>query len=300
MIMRQRRPLDLYQVDDNSCLTCVVANVLFVFEVTDIPDPRWVDREIGRQPNCGARRDRARHLLLQQGLSLQMVCAYEPERFLREGVDYLRRYYHQEWDLSWDEYWTPDRLARHRHECLAAQELSAFENDLATRYASEFSEALAAVEVAARNSAARDNMMAEIQEMGSRLHSSNQLSNEDMQALNTKGQRYNAGSLPPGVPGTPEPDTEKLEETMAYVIAEPCIGTKDNSCVEVCPVDCIHPTPDEPGYDDVEQLYIDPEECIDCDACVEACPVDACFAEDQLPDEWQKYAEVNSNYYKQS
>ena len=62
---------------------------------------------------------------------------------------------------------------------------------------------------------------------------------------------------------------------MAYVIAEPCIGTKDNSCVEVCPVDCIHPTPDEPDYDKVEMLYIDPEECIDCDACVEACPVDA-------------------------
>jgi len=70
---------------------------------------------------------------------------------------------------------------------------------------------------------------------------------------------------------------------MAYVIAEPCIGTKDLSCVEVCPVDCIHPTQDEPGFDDEAQLYIDPEECIDCDACVEACPVDACFAEDQLP-----------------
>ena len=78
---------------------------------------------------------------------------------------------------------------------------------------------------------------------------------------------------------------------MAYVIAEPCIGTKDNSCVEVCPVDCIHPTPDEPDYDKVEMLYIDPEECIDCDACVEACPVDACFAEDQLPDEWASFAE---------
>ena len=76
---------------------------------------------------------------------------------------------------------------------------------------------------------------------------------------------------------------------MAYVIAEPCIGTKDNSCVEVCPVDCIHPTPDEPDYDSVEMLYIDPEECIDCDACVEACPVDACFAEDQVPDEWSKF-----------
>ena len=84
---------------------------------------------------------------------------------------------------------------------------------------------------------------------------------------------------------------------MAYVIAEPCIGTKDNSCVEVCPVDCIHPTPDEPDYDRVEQLYIDPEECIDCDACVEACPVDACFAEDQLPDEWQRFSQVNAEYY---
>src|SRR5215207_7605709 len=70
---------------------------------------------------------------------------------------------------------------------------------------------------------------------------------------------------------------------MAYVIAEPCIDTKDNSGGEVCPVDCIHPTPDEPDYDQVNQLYIDPEECIDCDACVEACPVVACFAEDQLP-----------------
>ena len=75
---------------------------------------------------------------------------------------------------------------------------------------------------------------------------------------------------------------------MTYVIAEPCIGTKDNSCVEVCPVDCIHPTPDEPGYDQAEMLYIDPEECIDCDACVEACPVDAIFAEDQVPEEWQQ------------
>ena len=81
---------------------------------------------------------------------------------------------------------------------------------------------------------------------------------------------------------------------MTYVIAEPCIGTKDNSCVEVCPVDCIHPTPDEPDYDSVEMLYIDADECIDCDACVEACPVDACFAEDQLPAEWAKYAEINA------
>ena len=96
---------------------------------------------------------------------------------------------------------------------------------------------------------------------------------------------------PPKIPPT------NHKEPMAYVIAEPCIGTKDNSCVEVCPVDCIHPTPDEPGYDAAEMLYIDPEECIDCDACVEACPVDACFAEDQLPEEWGKYTQINADYF---
>ena len=82
-----------------------------------------------------------------------------------------------------------------------------------------------------------------------------------------------------------------------YVITEPCTGTKDNSCVEVCPVDCIHPTQDEPDYDEHAQLYIDPAECIDCSACVSACPVDACFAEDQLPTEWTDYAKKNADYY---
>jgi NAD-dependent dihydropyrimidine dehydrogenase PreA subunit len=85
---------------------------------------------------------------------------------------------------------------------------------------------------------------------------------------------------------------------MAYAITEACIGTKDNSCIEVCPVDCIHPTPEEPGYDASEQLFIDPEECIDCDACVEVCPVEAVFAEDMLPPELKRYAELNARYFK--
>ena len=85
---------------------------------------------------------------------------------------------------------------------------------------------------------------------------------------------------------------------MAYIINEPCIKTKDTSCVEVCPVDCIHPAPGEPGFDDAPQLYIDPEECIDCDACVEACPVDAITPEDQVPSEWQHYIEINAGYFK--
>ncbi len=125
-VMRQREPLDLHQVDEYSCLTCVAANVLYVLEVTDAPDTLWVDREVGREPGCGAQRARARRFLLQQCLSLHMVSAYEPERFLQEGFDYLKHYYRQECDSSWDEYWTQHRLERHHRECLAAQELSTF------------------------------------------------------------------------------------------------------------------------------------------------------------------------------
>lgn len=62
---------------------------------------------------------------------------------------------------------------------------------------------------------------------------------------------------------------------MAYVIAEPCIGTKDTSCVDVCPTDCIHPRKDETEFAAVPQLYIDPAACIDCGACLPACPVGA-------------------------
>jgi ferredoxin len=86
---------------------------------------------------------------------------------------------------------------------------------------------------------------------------------------------------------------------VTYVINEPCIGVKDVSCTEVCPVDCIHPTPDEPGFANAEQLYIDPEECIDCDACVEACPVDAIISEDQVPPEWQHHIAKNAAYYQE-
>jgi len=62
---------------------------------------------------------------------------------------------------------------------------------------------------------------------------------------------------------------------MTYVIAEPCIGTKDTACVDVCPVDCIHPRKDEPSFEAETQLYINPAECIDCGACVPVCPVTA-------------------------
>ncbi len=80
---------------------------------------------------------------------------------------------------------------------------------------------------------------------------------------------------------------------MTYVITSPCIGTKDRSCVEVCPVDCIH----DDGDEDM-MLYIDPAECIDCGACEPACPVTAIFAEDDVPAEEAAYTEINRLWYQ--
>jgi len=90
---------------------------------------------------------------------------------------------------------------------------------------------------------------------------------------------------------------------MTYVIGQPCIGTKDASCVDVCPVDCIHPRKDEDGFDSAEMLYIDPEECIDCGACEPACPVNAIGPEDApiegvSDDEWARWLQINIEYYQ--
>ncbi len=96
---------------------------------------------------------------------------------------------------------------------------------------------------------------------------------------------------------------------MAYIIAEPCIGTKDTACVDVCPVDCIHPAknrdyrggPENQGtknFDEVPQLYIDPQECIDCGACVPVCPVTAIFVLEDLPEKWANYTQINADYFK--
>ena len=84
---------------------------------------------------------------------------------------------------------------------------------------------------------------------------------------------------------------------MAYVITEPCIGTKDSACVDVCPVDCIHPRKDEPAFEGAKMLYIHPDECIDCGACVPACPVEAIYALDEVPEKWKDYIQVNTDYY---
>ena len=80
---------------------------------------------------------------------------------------------------------------------------------------------------------------------------------------------------------------------MTFVITQPCIDTTDQSCVDVCPVDCIH---FEEGTD--RMLYIDPVECIDCGACEPACPVTAIFTEDTVPADQQPYTSINALWYQ--
>jgi NAD-dependent dihydropyrimidine dehydrogenase PreA subunit len=80
---------------------------------------------------------------------------------------------------------------------------------------------------------------------------------------------------------------------MTYVIAEPCIGVKDKACIDACPMDCIR------GEEGDPQLYIDPDDCIDCGACEPECPVGAIFLDDGLPPEWRHYLKINADYYQQ-
>ena len=79
---------------------------------------------------------------------------------------------------------------------------------------------------------------------------------------------------------------------MTYVITKPCIGVKDASCLEVCPVRCIATTDEE------EMYHIDAETCINCSYCEPVCPVTAIFVLEDLPEKWANYTQINADYFK--
>jgi ferredoxin len=79
---------------------------------------------------------------------------------------------------------------------------------------------------------------------------------------------------------------------MAYVITDTC--TKDELCVQACPVDCIHPKQDEAAFADAPQLYVNPNDCIDCGACVPVCPTNSVYALDDLPADLGRFTELNA------
>ena len=74
---------------------------------------------------------------------------------------------------------------------------------------------------------------------------------------------------------------------MTFVVTEPCFNCKYTDCIVVCPVECF--------YEGESMLYIHPQECIDCDACVPECPVEAIFGEENVPDEWKDYTQLNAD-----
>lgn len=77
---------------------------------------------------------------------------------------------------------------------------------------------------------------------------------------------------------------------MAYVVAQPCDGCKYTDCVVVCPCDCFR--------EGDRMLYIDPDDCIDCDACLPECPVEAIFYEKDIPEKWQHFITLNAEQAK--
>jgi NAD-dependent dihydropyrimidine dehydrogenase PreA subunit len=84
---------------------------------------------------------------------------------------------------------------------------------------------------------------------------------------------------------------------MAYVITEICVGSKDASCYEACPVDAIGPNPHDVGFTEHEQLFIDAAVCIDCGACDPVCPVEAIYREDELPEEHRGSIAANKSFF---
>ena len=77
---------------------------------------------------------------------------------------------------------------------------------------------------------------------------------------------------------------------MAHVVTEPCIKCKYTDCVVVCPVDAYR--------EDAEMLVIDPDVCIDCGACVPECPVQAIYAEEDVPEKWKSFIQLNAEKAK--
>src|SRR4029077_17878422 len=73
---------------------------------------------------------------------------------------------------------------------------------------------------------------------------------------------------------------------MTHTVCQPCYDCKYTDCVAVCPVECF--------WQDDMMLYIDPEDCIDCEACGRGCPVEAIFAEANVPAQWTSFTPLNA------
>ncbi len=82
---------------------------------------------------------------------------------------------------------------------------------------------------------------------------------------------------------------------MAYVVIDNC--EKDMLCVDSCPTNCIHPLKEEADWESVSQLYINPEECIDCGACVAVCPTNSIHSAEEVPAGKEEFVAKNAAHF---
>jgi ferredoxin len=92
------------------------------------------------------------------------------------------------------------------------------------------------------------------------------------------------------------------------VITAPCEGVCDTACVDVCPVDCIHgpvsvetiratPADERRSHHAGVQMFVNPNECIDCGACIPVCPVSAIYVDDEVPLQYRRFIELNATFF---
>jgi NAD-dependent dihydropyrimidine dehydrogenase PreA subunit len=79
---------------------------------------------------------------------------------------------------------------------------------------------------------------------------------------------------------------------MTFVVTQACVDTKDRSCIQVCPVDCL--------YEGERMMYIRAEQCINCGACEPVCPVNAIRFEDELEGDDEQFLDLNAQFFEEA
>lgn len=87
---------------------------------------------------------------------------------------------------------------------------------------------------------------------------------------------------------------------MAWVITRLCRDCVDQACVDVCPVECIYAYTGDDHAKFPNQLYIHPEECIDCGACEPECPWEAIYEDAQVPAVFKEDVALNAEILEAS
>lgn len=106
IVSRWREPYPLLQPEPNACMSCVTAQILYMAGKTDTPDVGTIDAVIGRKPGQPGDPNAAYLHILDQGLQVTSIVQFDEDRYIKEGISYLKEYYQNEWNRSYDAYFT--------------------------------------------------------------------------------------------------------------------------------------------------------------------------------------------------